>query len=73
VIVTNFFTLLLSAGGRAPAAIVGRLSRAASALRRRRWRGRQQRVKRAPPFFLDSNHVRRDIGLPPVDSRGWPI
>ncbi len=34
------------------------------ALRRRRWR-------RARPFIHMSDHLRRDIGLPPLDGGGW--
>jgi hypothetical protein len=71
--VTNFFDLFLSAGGRAPTAIMERLTQAASALfNRRRPQGRR-REGPAPPIFLGNNHMRRDIGLPPVDSCGWPI
>ena len=25
-----------------------------------------------PEQYLANNHLRRDIGLPPVSSRGWP-
>jgi hypothetical protein len=71
--VANFFDLFLSAGGRAPTAIMERLTQAASALfNRRRPQGRR-REGPAPPIFLGNNHMRRDIGLPPVDSCGWPI
>ena len=70
---TNFFDLFLSASGRAPAAIVERLTQAASALFNRPRPGGQRREGPAPPVFLGNNHLRRDIGLPPVDSNGWPI
>jgi hypothetical protein len=71
--VTNFLDLFLSAGGRAPTAIMERLTQAASALfNRPRPRGRR-REGPAPPIFLGNNHMRRDIGLPPVDSCGRPI
>ena len=70
---TNFFELFLSTGGQAPVAIVERLSQAALALfGRPRPRGRR-REGPAPPIFLGNNHLRRDIGLPPIDSYGRPI
>jgi hypothetical protein len=69
--VTNFFELFVSAGGRAPSAVVQRLTQAAASLFGRR-RGRR-RVGPAPPLFPGNNHLRRDIGLPPVDSYGRPI
>ena len=70
---TNFFQLFLSASGRAPVAIVDRLTQAASALFSRQHRRGRQRESQAPPILLGNNYLRRDIGLPPVDSRGWPI
>jgi hypothetical protein len=69
VIVTIFLELFLSASGRAPAAIVDRLSQAAALFNRPR--KRRRRVRRAPPADLRNNHMRRDIGLPPVDTGGW--
>jgi hypothetical protein len=71
--VTNFFDLFLSASGRAPTAIVERLTQAASALFNRPRPGGRRREGPAPPIFLGNNHLRRDIGLPPVDSHGRPI
>jgi len=71
--VTNFFEMFVFAGGRAPAAIVGRLNQAASALFRRPRPRKRKRIGPSPPLFLGNNHLRRDIGLPPVDSGGWPI
>ena len=70
---TNFFQLFLSASGRAPVAIVDRLTQAASALFSRQHRRGRQRESQAPPILIGSNHLRRDIGLPPVDSYGRPI
>jgi hypothetical protein len=70
-LVTNFLELLLSAGGRASlaaAAIIDRLTRAASASFKPR-----RRIRRPPESLLANNHFRRDIGLPPVDSRGWRL
>lgn len=41
--------------------------------RRRRPGGRLRRPPQAPPGLLLNNHLRRDIGLPPVDdTRFWP-
>jgi hypothetical protein len=71
--VTNFLDLFLSAGGRAPTAIMERLTQAASALFNRPQPRGRRREGPAPPIFLGNNHMRRDIGLPPVDSCGWPI
>jgi hypothetical protein len=72
-IVTNFFELFVSAGGRAPAAIADRLVQAASVLFGRQRHRRRKRVGPAPPALLTNNHLRRDIGLPPLDSRGRPF
>ena len=66
---TNFFELLLAAGSR-PAAIIGRLIRVARAPA---IRGRERRRLRTAPVSILSDHVRRDVGLPPVDSRGLPL
>ena len=70
---TNFFELFLSTGGRAPVAIVERLTQAASGLFGRRLPRSRKRVTPAHPIFPGNNHLRRDIGLPPVDSHGRPI
>jgi hypothetical protein len=67
--VTNFFELLLAAGSR-PAAVIGwliRLARTPAISRRER------RRLRAAPVSILSDHVRRDLGLPPVDSGGLPL
>ena len=68
-IVTNFFELLLAAGSR-PAAVVGWLTRLAWAPAISR---RERRRLRTAPVAILSDHVRRDLGLPPVDSRGLPL
>ena len=39
--------------------------------RRRRSGGRLRRPPQAPPGLLLNNHLRRDIGLPPVDDTGF--
>ena len=70
---SNFFELFLSAGGRAPVAVVERLAQAASALFNQGPPRGQMRESPAPPVFLGNNHLRRDIGLPPVDRHGRPI
>ena len=71
-IVTNFLQLFLSAGGRPPAAILDRFFQAAAGLFKRRQR-RRMGIERALPDYLQNNHLRGDIGLPPVDSHGRPI
>ena len=53
------------------AAVVDYVTQAAKALlQRRRRRGRQRIGPAPPPLFLGNNHLRRDIGLPPLDSSG---
>ena len=66
---TNFLELLLAAGSR-PAAVIGWVIRVARgpAIRRRE----RQHLRTAPASIL-SDHVRRDVGLPPVDSGGRPL
>ena len=66
---TNFFELLLAAGSR-PAAVIGWVIRVARAPAIRR---RERRRLGAAPVSILSDHVRRDVGLPPVDSRGLPL
>jgi hypothetical protein len=60
----------LSIAGRAPTAIADRLNRAARLWRGRREARRRRRISAALPA---DNHLRRDIGLPPVDKSGWPL
>jgi len=67
--VTNFFELLLAAGSR-PAAVIGWVIRVARAPAIRR---RERRHLRTAPVSILSDHVRRDVGLPPVDSGGLPL
>ncbi len=70
---SNFNELFFMSRGRASAAVIDGLTHAARAfLVRRRRRGRQ-RIGRAPPLFLGNNHLRRDIGLPPLDRHGQPM
>jgi hypothetical protein len=56
------------------AAIVDHLTQAAKALLQRRRKRSRQRIGRAPPaLFQGNNHLRRDIGLPPLDRNGMPM
>ena len=61
----SFYELFLSFAARAPAAWVRRIRRA--------------KPKRRPPrsdlpeIFRGNRHLRRDIGLAPVDEHGWPL
>jgi hypothetical protein len=64
-----FDGLFMAVADRFPSAIAERLQRAVAGLQRRADR---QRKGQAPPIFL-SNHLRRDIGLPPVDNHDWPL
>jgi len=66
---TNFLELLLAAGSR-PAAVIGWLIRAARAPAIRR---HERQHLRTAPISILSDHVRRDVGLPPVDSGGRPL
>jgi len=64
----RFEGLFLAVAGRFPAAATERLRRAMAWLRQR---AERRRRSQAPPPIQLSNHLRRDIGLPPVNSRGW--
>jgi len=63
----RFDGLFLAVAGRFPAAAADRMRRAIAGLQQR---AERRRKSQAPPLQL-SNHLRRDIGLPPVNSRGW--
>jgi hypothetical protein len=65
-----FDQLFPSFAGRAPSRTAGRLSRGVSSWRRRR---AARRRRRTPLPMPADNHLRRDIGLPPVDKSGWPL
>jgi hypothetical protein len=67
----NFFQLFLPASGRRPAAIVDRLNQAAIALFDRMSRRRPRCDGGVPAHYLSNNHLRRDIGLPPLDPCDW--
>ena len=67
---SNFSELFLISRGRTGAAVIDGLTHAARAFLIRRRRRARQRVGRAPPLFLGNNHLRRDIGLPPIDRYG---
>lgn len=70
---SNFSELFFISRGRAGAAVIDGLTHAARAFLLRRRRRARQRVGRAPPLFLGNNHLRRDIGLPPLDRFGQPM
>jgi hypothetical protein len=61
----SFYELFLSFAARAPAAWVRRIRRAKP----------KDRLLRGdlPEIFRGNRHLRSDIGLPPVDERGWPL
>jgi len=61
----SFCELFLSFAARAPAAWVRRIRRAKLKDRRRK--------RDLPEIFRGNRHLRRDIGLAPVDERGWPL
>jgi hypothetical protein len=61
----SFYELFLSFAARAPAVWVRRIRRA-------RPKPREARSD-LPEIFLGNRRLRRDIGLPPVDERGWPL
>ena len=66
----NFNELFYLSRARARIAIIDSVTQAARALLQRRRRLGRQRIGRAPPLFLGNNHLRRDIGLPPLDRHG---
>ncbi len=70
---SDFYQLFLSASGRAPAAIIQRLTQAASVLFAPRAPRGPGRAGPAPPAFLGHNRLRQDLGLPAVDRDGRPI
>jgi len=61
----SFYELFLSFAARAPAAWVRRIRRAKA----------KDRAVRSdlPEIFRGNRHLRRDIGLGPVDEQGWPL
>lgn len=61
----SFYELFLSFAARAPAAWVRRIRRARLKDRRRK--------RDLPEIFRSNRHLRRDIGLAPVDEWGWPL
>ncbi len=61
----SFYELFLSFAARAPAAWVRRIRRAKP-------KGRPREAD-LPTIFRGNRHLRRDIGLAPVDERGWPL
>ncbi len=61
----SFYELFLSFAQRAPAAWIRRVRRAKPKDR--------PREGDLPAIFRFNRHLRRDIGLAPVDERGWPL
>jgi hypothetical protein len=70
--VTKFLELFLPPGGGPTAEFIDRLTRLAADLADRVRRRRQRRDGRLPGQYSSNNHLRRDVGLPPVSSRNWP-
>jgi len=64
-----FEQLFVSFAGT-PSTMADRLGRGVASWRRRRAARRRRRVPLALPA---NNHLRRDIGLPPIDKGGWPL
>jgi hypothetical protein len=65
----GFVELLLSTGVRLPARLFERWLSAETRKRRRR----DDRIATPPLSYQTNNHLRSDIGLSPVDSKGWPL
>ena len=61
----SFYELFSSFAACAPAAW-DRLTRRAVSRER-------PREGDLPDLFRGNGHLRRDLGLPPVDDRGWPL
>jgi len=61
----SFYEIFLSFAARAPAAWARRIQRAKPKDRPLR--------NDLPEIFRGNQHLRRDIGLAPVDERGWPL
>ena len=61
----SFYELFLSFAARAPAAWVRRIRRGKSKDR--------PLGSDLPEIFRGNGHLRRDIGLAPVDEQGWPL
>jgi hypothetical protein len=61
----SFYELFLSFAARAPAAWIRRIRRAK--------RKDGPRRNDFPEIFRSNRHLRRDIGMAPVDEQGWPL
>jgi hypothetical protein len=72
-ILTRFIEPLLTATGRMPIAVADLLARGAKSLVDRVRRRRRKAENRLPDSFRGNNHLRRDIGLPPVDANDWRL
>jgi hypothetical protein len=72
-IMPSFYQLILSMVGQASGLRSSRVTHAGpSRAKRIRPRGRGWRGQ-SPPIFMGNNHLRRDIGLPPLDRCGRPL
>lgn len=72
-ILTSIIEPLLTATGRMPIAVAHRLTQAVKSLVDRVGRRRPEAKYRLPDSFRGNNHLRRDIGLPPVDVHDWRL
>ena len=70
--VAKFLELFFAAGGGPTAEFVDRLIRVAADLADRARRHWQRRDGRLPGQYRSNNHLRQDVGLPPISSRNWP-
>jgi hypothetical protein len=70
---TSFFDVIFVSSGRAPIAVVDRLTQAANALFNRVRPGLAPDSDRPRPVPFRDNHLRRDVGLPPIEGSRWPL
>jgi len=70
---TSFFDVIFISSGRAPIAVVDRLTQAANALFNRVKPGHRAESDSLWPIPFRDNHLRRDIGLPPIEGTRWPL
>ena len=68
----RIFEKFFSTGGRWPTAFIDQMMQASMALLDRPGRRRQKRDDQLPGHYRSNNHLRQDIGLPPVNRAGWP-
>ncbi len=70
---TSFFDVIFISSGRAPIAVVDRLTQAASALFNRIKPGRKPDSDQSRPVLIRDNHLRRDVGMPPIEGNRRPL